>query len=105
MDIKYRSKTTTLEQILVLFNPTLDIRTSNNIIDWSALSHVEMTSTNGLAEVLDPSIDDIIDVSTLSFDIPVYINPPAKRQRLIHTVINELYSLTDEDLEDFKENF
>ena len=95
-----------LEQILVLFNPTLDIRTSNNIIDWSALSHVEMTSTNWSSRSVGSSIDDIIDVSTLSFDIPVYINPPAKiqRQRLIHTVINELYSLTDEDLEDFKEN-
>jgi len=95
-----------LEQILVLFNPTLDIRTSNNIIDWSALSHVEMTSTNWSSRSVGSSIDDIIDVSTLSFDIPVFINPPAKiqRQRLIHTVINELYSLTDEDLEDFKEN-
>jgi len=95
-----------LEQILVLFNPTLDIRTSNNIVDWSALSHVEMTNTNWSSRSVGSSIDDIIDVSTLSFDIPVFINPPAKiqRQRLIHTVINELYSLTDEDLEDFKEN-
>ena len=95
-----------LEQIMVLFNPTLDIRTSDNIVDWSALSHVEMTGTNWSSRSVGSSIDDIIDVSTLTFDIPIYINPPAKvqRQRLIHTVINELYSVTDEDLEDFKNN-
>lgn len=94
-----------LEQILVLFNPTLDIRTSNSIVDWSALSHVEMTNTTWSTRSVGSSIDDIIDVSTISFDVPVYINPPAKiqQQKLIHTVINELYSLTDEDLDNFKE--
>ena len=95
-----------LEQILVLFNPTLDIRTSSNIVDWSALSHVEMTNTTWSTRSVGSSIDDIIDVSTISFDVPVYINPPAKvqQQKLIHTVINELYSLTDEGLDAFDNN-
>jgi len=94
-----------LEQILVLFNPTLDIRTSSSIVDWSALSHVEMTNTTWSTRSVGSSIDDIIDVSTISFDVPVHINPPAKiqQQKLIHTVINELYNLTDEDLDNFRE--
>lgn len=92
-----------LEQILVLFNPTLDIRTSSNIADWSALSHVEMTSTNWSSRSVGSSIDDIIDVSTISFDIPVYINPPAKvqQQKLIYTIINELYNLDNDDFSAF----
>ena len=92
-----------LEQILVLFNPTLDIRTSSNIVDWSALSHVEMTSTNWSSRSVGSSIDDIIDVSTITFDVPILINPPAKvqQQKLIHTVINELYNLDDSNLDNF----
>ena len=46
------------------------------------------------------------DVSTLTFDIPIYITPPAKikQQKLIHTIISELYSLDDEDLDSFRNN-
>ena len=95
-----------LEQILVLFNPTLDIRTSSNVVDWSALSHVEMTSTNWSSRSVGSSIDDIIDVSTITFDVPILINPPAKvqQQKLIHTVINELYNLDDNNLDNFTNN-
>ena len=34
-----------MEQILVLFNPTLDIRTNSSPVDWTALSMVELTNT------------------------------------------------------------
>lgn len=95
-----------MEQILVLFNPTLDIRTTHSPIDWSALSHVEMKNTVWSSRSVGSSIDDIIDVATISFDIPIYINPPAKlkQQKLIHTIINQLYNLSDDDMDLFKEN-
>jgi hypothetical protein len=94
-----------MEQILVLFNPTLDIRTNNSPIDWTALSHVELTNTTWSTRSVGSSIDDIIDVATLTFNIPIYINPPAKvkQQKLIHTIINELYNLDDANLDLFKE--
>jgi hypothetical protein len=94
-----------MEQILVLFNPTLDIRTNNSPIDWTALSHVELTNTTWSTRSVGSSIDDIIDVATLSFNIPVHINPPAKvkQQKLIHTIISELYNLDDTNLDLFRE--
>ena len=93
-----------MEQILVLFNPTLDIRTNDSAVDWTSLSHVELTNTTWSTRSVGSSIDDIIDVATLSFDIPVHINPPAKvkQQKLIHTIISELYNLDDDDLDNFK---
>jgi hypothetical protein len=98
-----------LEQIMVLFNPTLNIRTSNNPFDWSALSYVEMTNSIWSSRSVGSSVDDIVDVSTLTFSMPIFINPPAKvkQQKLIYNIINELYSLDDEDLDAFvaKENF
>lgn len=95
-----------MEQILVLFNPTLNIRTSSNIVDWSALSYVEMTNTVWSSRSVGSSIDDIIDVATLTFQMPILVNPPAKvkQQKLIHTFINELYSLDDENLDLFKQD-
>jgi hypothetical protein len=94
-----------MEQILVLFNPTLDIRTNDSPVDWTALSHVELTNTTWSTRSVGSSIDDIIDVATLSFNIPVYINPPAKvkQQKLIHTIISELYNLDEDNLDLFKD--
>ena len=93
-----------LEQILVLFNPTLDVRTSSNPVDWTALSHVEMTNTTWSSRAVGSSIDDIIDVSNITFALPIFINPPAKlkQQKLIHTIISELYNLDDENLDLFE---
>jgi hypothetical protein len=93
-----------LEQILVLFNPTLNIQTTSNGLDWSRLAYVEMTNTIWSSRSVGSSIDDIIDVATLTFEMPIWINPPAKvkQQKLIHTVLNELYNLDDADLDAFK---
>jgi len=95
-----------MEQILVLFNPTLDIKTSSNPFDWSSLSYVEMKNTTWSTRSIGSSIDDIIDVASIQFDMPVLINPPAKvkQQKLIHTIINQMYNLDDADLDNFKEN-
>ena len=93
-----------LEQLMVLFNPTLNIKTTNNPFDWTSLAYVEMTNVNWSSRSVGSTIDDIIDVSTLSFKIPILITPPAKvkQQKLIYNVINELYSLDDDDLDAFK---
>jgi hypothetical protein len=47
--------------------------------------------------------DDIIDVAALNFTLPVLINPPAKvkRQTLIHTILNEIKKLKDNDILDW----
>tara|TARA_B100001175_G_scaffold97165_2_gene82333 strand:+ start:2867 stop:4276 length:1410 start_codon:yes stop_codon:yes gene_type:complete len=86
-----------LEQILVLFNPTLNIHTSNNALDWSTLSYVELISSTWSMRAIPSGVDDIIDISTLTFTMPVLINPPAKvtKQTIIHTIIDNIND-TDE---------
>jgi len=92
-----------LEQIMVLFNPTLNIHTTDNPLDWSSLAYVEMKSSQWSSRSVGASVDDIIDVSTLTFEMPIFINPPAKlkQQKLIYTVINQLYNLDDVNLDAF----
>ncbi len=81
-----------LEQILVLFNPTLNIHTSNNPMDWSTLSYVELIASTWSMRAIPSGVDDIIDISTMSFTMPVLINPPAKvvKNSVIHTIIDNI---------------
>ena len=93
-----------LEQILVLFNPTLNIHTSNNPMDWSTLSYVELIATTWSMRAIPSGVDDIIDISTMTFTMPVLINPPAKvtRQTVIHTIIDNIEEVDETSLEALK---
>ena len=84
-----------LEQILVLFNPSLNIHTHNNPLDWSTLSVVELKNVIWTNRSMMQGVDDIIDISTLSFEMPILINPPAqvKRNSMIHTILTNLYTV------------
>ena len=90
-----------LEQILVLFNPTLNIHTNDNPLDWSTLSYVELISTTWSMRAIPSGVDDIIDISTLTFQLPVLINPPAKvvKNTVIHTIIDNIEDVTDDALD------
>ena len=93
-----------MEQLLVLFNPSVNIRTSDNEFDWSALTHVEMTDVNWSIRQIPAGVDDIIDVATIQFLTPIWLNPPAKvhRQTIIHTIISKLQEMTDVELDSFR---
>jgi hypothetical protein len=89
-----------LEQILVLFNPSLNIHTNNNALDWSTLSYVELLSTTWSMRAIPSGVDDIIDISSLTFQLPVLINPPAKvvKNTVIHTIIDNIEEVDDAGL-------
>ena len=71
-----------LEQVLVLFNPSVNIRSSSNAFDWTALTYVEMKSFTWTSRSVPMGTDDQIDVASITFLVPIWINPPAKVKRL-----------------------
>ena len=85
-----------LEQILVLFNPALELQTTDNYLDWTSLSFVELTNVNFTSRAIPQGIADEIDVATLTFRTPIWLSPPAKLKRLgvIEKIIMSIY---DED--------
>jgi len=85
-----------LEQILVLFNPALELQTTDNFLDWTSLSFVELTNVNFTSRAIPQGIADEIDVATLTFRTPIWLSPPAKLKRLgvIEKIIMSIY---DED--------
>ena len=79
-----------LEQILVLFNPMIDVQTSTNPIDWTVLTIIEMQdSIVWTSRSIPIGTDNPIDVSTIQFKLPIWINPPAKvkKQAIIEEII------------------
>lgn len=97
-----------LEQILTLFNPSLEIQSTDNFIDWTSLSVVELESSQWTSRTIPVGTENPIDISTLRFTLPIWISPPAKVKKLgvVERIIASMYdaqgdlvnSVTNNDL-------
>ena len=70
------------EQITVLFNPSLELQSTDNYIDWSSLSVVELIGQTFDSRSVPQGLESDISIATLSFNCPIWINPPAKVKKL-----------------------
>lgn len=89
-----------LEQILTLYNPAIEFQTSNNPLDWTVLSYIEMQDTiNWTSRSIPIGTENPIDVLTLGFRVPIWINPPAKvkKQQIIENIITNIISGSREE--------
>ena len=77
-----KQKLQLLEQLMVLFNPALEIQSTDNYVDWTSLSVVYLDSPTWTSRSVPIGTSDPIDVATLTFKLPVWISPPAKVKRL-----------------------
>ncbi len=82
-----------LEQILILFNPSIQLQQGNNPLDWTSLYEVELTDIQWSNRSVPAGVDETIDVATLTFVLPIWLSPPAKvtRQKIINTIITNIY--------------
>jgi hypothetical protein len=71
-----------LEQILVLFNPALEIQSTDNYIDWTSLTTCDLQSVKWSSRTVPVGTDDPIDIATLTFTLPIWISSPAKVKKL-----------------------
>lgn len=83
-----------LEQLLVLFNPSMEIQTSNNYIDWTSLSLLELTGLNFSSRSIPQGLEQDIDISTLTFTSPIWLTTPAKVKKLgvITSIITSMFA-------------
>ena len=72
-----------LEQILVLFNPSMEIQSTDNYIDWTSLSVVELVGVTWSSRSIPMGNDNPIDTATLSFHLPIWLSPPARVTKCI----------------------
>ena len=83
-----------LEQLLVLFNPSMEIQTSNNYIDWTSLSLLELTGLNFTSRSVPQGLEQDIDIATLTFTSPIWLTTPAKVKKLgvITNIITSMFA-------------
>ena len=82
-----------LEQLLTLFNPSLEIQSTDNFIDWTSLSVVELDSVTWSSRTVPIGTENPIDMATIKFNIPIWISSPAKVKKLgvVERVIASMY--------------
>ncbi len=81
------------EQIGAIFNPSLEIQSTDNYIDWTSLSTVTLTDTNWTGRSVPTGSEEPIDIYTMTFEIPIWISSPAKVKQLgvVHKIINSIF--------------
>jgi len=82
-----------LEQLLVLFNPALEIQSTDNYLDWTSLSYIELANTQWSSRSVPVGVDEQIDIATLSFTVPIWLTAPAKVKKLgvINKIVASIY--------------
>jgi len=71
-----------LEQMLVLFNPSIELQTTDNYIDWTSLTTLELKELTFSSRQIPQGVEQDVDIATLSFYTPIWITPPAKVKKL-----------------------
>jgi hypothetical protein len=97
-----------LEQILTLFNPSLEIQSTDSFIDWTSLSVMYLDRTTWSSRTVPVGTDNPIDIATLTFSMPIWLSSPAKVKKLgvVERIIASMYdaqgdlnnAVTDNDL-------
>lgn len=82
-----------IEQISSLFNPALEIQSTDNYIDWTSLTAIFLTDTNWSSRTIPTGSENPIDVATLTFELPIWLSPPAKVKKLgvVQKIIASIY--------------
>ncbi len=93
-----------LEQILMLFDPILQIQTNDKTFDWTRLTYVELQGINN-EENYPASQDRRTLVWSLNFLIPIWISPPmAVKDEVVRKIRLTLGDLDNFSLLEVDEN-
>lgn len=86
-----------LEQIMILFNPAMEIQSTDNYIDWTSLSYVLLTDIDWSNRTVPTGTEETIDIASLTFELPIWISAPTKVKQLgvIYKIISSVIDVTD----------
>lgn len=89
------------EQIATLFNPALEIQSTDNYIDWTSLSVVELDQVTWSSRTIPMGTEDPIDIMTMRFSLPIWISAPAKVKKLgvVEKIIASVYDAAGDAVE------
>lgn len=89
----YNQKLELFEQLGTLFNPSLEIQSTDNFIDWTSLSVVYQDGLTFSSRSVPVGQNNPIDIMSWKFYMPIWISTSAKLKKMgvIHKVIASIF--------------
>jgi len=102
----YNQKLQLIEQLGTLFNPALEIQSTDNFIDWTSLSVVYQEGLTFSSRSIPVGTGNPIDVLSWKFSMPIWISTAAKLKKMgvVEKIIASIFrgsaltDIQDEDL-------
>lgn len=102
----YKQKLELVEQIGTLFNPSMELQSTDNFIDWTSLSVVYQDGLTFSSRSIPMGTGNAIDVLSWKFYMPIWLSSPIKVKKLgiIHKIIASIFKgqyradIEDDDL-------
>jgi hypothetical protein len=102
----YNQKLEIFEQLGALFNPALELQSTENFLDWTSLSAVFQDGLTFTSRSIPQGTGNPIDVLSWKFYMPIWISTASKLKKMgvIHKVIASIHSgstlldIQDDDL-------
>ena len=99
----YNQKLQLMEQLGTLFNPALEIQSTDNFIDWTSLSVVFQDGLTFSSRQIPIGNQNPIDIMTWKFYMPIWISTASKIKKLgvVQKIIASIYKGTAlQDMQD-----
>jgi hypothetical protein len=95
-----------IEQLGTIFNPSLEIQSTDNFVDWTSLSVVYQDGLTFSSRSIPQGTGNPIDVLSWKFYMPIWLSTSSKLKKMgvIHKIIASIYKgkalqdMQDEDL-------
>lgn len=83
-----------MEQINTIFNPSIQLQQNSNLLDWTSIFEVWMEDFTWSNRSVPQGGDDVRDVMSWKFRVPMWINPPAKikKSSLIAEIVTNVFT-------------
>lgn len=102
----YNQKLELIEQLGTLFNPSMELQSTDNFIDWTSLSVVYQDGLTFSSRSIPVGTNNPIDVLSWKFYMPIWLSSPVKITKLgiIHRIIASIFKgkyredIQDDDL-------
>jgi hypothetical protein len=89
----YNQKLEIIEQLGTLFNPALELQSTDNFVDWTSLSAVFQDGITFTSRQIPQGTGNPIDVMTWKFYMPIWLTTASKLKKMgvIHKVIASIF--------------
>jgi hypothetical protein len=102
----YNQKLELIEQLGTLFNPSMEIQSTDNFIDWTSLTVVYQDGLTFSSRSIPQGTGNPIDVMSWKFYMPIWISTSSKLKKygVVEKIINSIFAgtayqnVSDDDL-------